>query len=124
MTSGTSHRAAREELERDAIRLLCSELIEPETRLRLAGMLKGYMFSDGLNRAVFEAIVQTGEVRAKELRDLLPGRVAGLGFPEWQWKLYLGRNGVEEDIDRLFESLLGLTELQVEKSDKAMGQSA
>jgi hypothetical protein len=124
MASGTRHRAAREEFERDAMRLLCSELIQPETRLRLAGMLKGYVFSDGLNRAVFESVLEAGAVRARELRELLPGRVAIRGFPELQWKQYLGRNGAEEDIDKLFESLLELTEVRLEKGEKAMGQSA
>ena len=120
-----SHRAAREQFERDAMRLLCSELIDGETRVRLAGLLKGYVFADGLNRAMYEAIVGVGAVTARRLRELLPGRVTNLGFPDFELKEYLGRNGAsDEDIDKLFESLLELTEQQPEEGRKAMGQSA
>ena len=55
-----SHRATREEFERDAIRLLCSELIEPGPRARLAELLKNYVFVDDLNQAVYELIMSVG----------------------------------------------------------------
>jgi hypothetical protein len=120
-----SHGAARERFERDAIRLLCSELIEPKTRMQLAGLLKDYFFVDGLNRAVYEAIAGVGAVTARRLRELLPGRVTNLGFPDFGLKEYLGRNsGSDDDIDKLFESLLELTEVQPEEGKKAMGQTA
>ena len=120
-----SHRAAHEQFERDAIRLLCSELIEPDTRTQLAGLLKDHVFADGLNRAVYEAIVGVGAVTARRLRELLPGRVTNLGFPDFELKEYLGRNGTSnDDIDKLFESLLELTEEVPEEGKRAMGQSA
>ncbi len=107
------------------MRLLCSELIDGETRVRLAGLLKCYVFVDGLNRAMYEAIVGVGTVAARRLRELLPGRVTNLGFPDFELKEYLRRNGAsDEDIDKLFESLLELTEQQPEEGKKAMGQSA
>jgi len=120
-----SDRARREKFERDAIRLLCSDLIQPRTRMQLTGLLSGYTFTDGLNRAVFEAIVGVGAVPARRLKELLPGSVTNLGFPDFELKEYLGRNGAaEDDIDKLFESLLELTETQPEEGTKAMGQSA
>jgi hypothetical protein len=120
-----SHRAAREQFERDAIRLLCSDLIEPGTRAQLADLLKEYVFVDGMNHAVFEAIVGAGAVPARQLRELLPARVTNRGFPDFELKEYLGRNGAaEDDIDKLFESLLELTEAQPEEGKKAMGHSA
>lgn len=120
-----SHRAAREQFERDAIRLLCSDLIEPGTRAQLTDLLKEYVFVDGMNHAVFETIVGAGAVPARQLRELLPGRVTNLGFPDFELKEYLGRNGAaEDDIDKLFESLLELTEAQPEEGKKAMGHSA
>jgi hypothetical protein len=120
-----SHRAAREQFERDANRLLCSDLIEPGTRAQLADLLKEYSFVDGMNHAVFEAIVSAGTVPARRLRKLLPGRVTNLGFPDFELKEYLGWNGAgEDDIDKLFESLLDLTEMQPEEGKKAMGHSA
>ena len=115
----------RDQLERDAIRLLCSELIEPGTRAQLAELLKDYVFADGLNRAVFEAIVGAGAVPARRLRELLPGLVTTLGFPDFELKEYLARDGAsDEDIDKLFESLLALTEAHREEGKKAMGQPA
>jgi len=120
-----SHGGRREPFERDAIRLLCSDLIEPETRGQLAGLLKEYVFEGGLNRVVFEAIVGAGSLSARRLKEVLPGLVTNLGFPDFELKEYLGRNGsMEDDIDKLFESLLELSETRPDKSEKAMGQSA
>ena len=122
-----SHGSSREQLELDTLRLLCSELIEPETRLRLAGMLAPELFADVLRRVVYEEIAGAGAVSARQLKEWLPGRVTLRGFPDFELKELLGKSGAEEDIDRLFESLLDLTELHqgappVEK--KALGQSA
>ena len=118
------HKATRELFERDAMRLLCSDLIEPEARERLAGLLKTYPFSDSLNDAVFESIVSVGAVPARRLRELLPGRVTNLGFPDFELKEYLGQSGATDDIDKLFDHLLDLTEEYPEDNRKAMGQSA
>jgi hypothetical protein len=119
-----SHRATREQFERDAIRLLCSDLISPGTRVRLAGLLKQYAFADQLNEAVYEAILGIGAVPARRLRELLPGRVTNLGFPDFELKEYLGQSDANDDIDRLFDHLLALTEPLPEENRKAMGQSA
>ncbi|HTZ46394.1 MAG TPA: hypothetical protein VMH20_02310 [Verrucomicrobiae bacterium] len=119
-----SHQATREELERDAIRLLCSELIDPETRQRLGGLLKTYVFEGELNDAVYEAVLSVGAVSSKRLRELLPGRVTNLGFPDFDLKEYLGQGEAVDDIDRLFEHLLELTDDSCEDNHKAMGQSA
>jgi hypothetical protein len=119
-----SDKATREQSERDAMRLLCSELIEPDTRERLSGLLKTYRFSDSLNDAVYESILSVGPVSARRLRELLPGRVTNLGFPDFELKEYLGQSGATDDIDKLFEHLLDLAEEFPEDNRKAMGQSA
>ena len=91
----------------------------------MADLLKEYSFLDGTNHAVFEAIVSAGTVPARRLRELLPGRVTNLGFPDFELKQYLGQNGAaEDDIDKLFESLLDLTEIRPEEGKKVMGHSA
>jgi hypothetical protein len=124
MTVLQSHRATREKFERDAIRLLCSELVEAGTRVRLADLLKNYVFADPLNHAVYESVVGVGGVNARRLRELLPGRVTNLGFPDFELKDYLGRNGETDDIDKLFEHLLELTDEDPQENRKAVGQSA
>lgn len=124
MATGNSHRATREQYEQDALRLLCSELIDPETRGRLAELLKTYAFEGQLNEAVYEAILSTGPVAAKRLRELLPGRVTNLGFPDFELKDYLGQGEATDDVDKLFEHLLDLTEDSSQENRKAMGQSA
>ena len=106
------------------MRLLCSDLIEPQTRIRLTGMLDSRMFADDLNGIVFEEIVRAGAVPAKRLKEWLPGRVTLRGFPDFEWKELLGQNGPVEDIDKLFESLLELTEQAPKVEKKALGQSA
>jgi hypothetical protein len=119
-----SHRATREQFERDAMRLLCSDLIEPDTRQRLAGLLKTYPFSDKLNDAVYESILAVGAVPARRVKELLPGRVTNLGFPDFELKDYLGQSSATDDIDKLFEHLLELIDEYPEENRKAMGQSA
>jgi hypothetical protein len=113
-----------EHTERDALRLLCSDLIAPDTRLRLAGVLNERSFESELNKVVYEEIVGIGPVPPRRLRELLPGRVTLRGFPDFEVKEFLAPNGTEDDIDKLFESLLDLTEEPENQSPKALGQSA
>ena len=119
-----SHGSSREQFELDTLRLLCSELIEPETRVRLTGMLTAEMFADDLNRIVYEEIARAGAVSARRLKEWLPGIVTLRGFPEFELKERLGKSGTGEDIDKLFESLLELTERAPQRENKALGQSA
>jgi hypothetical protein len=124
MAMTQSSRAVREQFERDAIRLLCSDLVEPLYREQLASILKNYAFVDDLNDAVYEAIVGAGTVPARRLRELLPGRVTNLGFPDFELKEYLGQGGSADDIDKLFEHLLELTDEYPDENRKALGHSA
>lgn len=121
MAEVPSYRVSR---EHDALRLLCSDLISPETRARLAGLLNDRAFLDPLNRVVFEEIVGVGPVTPRRLRELLPGRITLRGFPDFELKDFLAHGGAEDDIDKLFESLLDLTEEPPDKGRKALGQSA
>jgi len=124
MGMAASYGSSRAHLERDTLRLLCSELIEPETRVRLTSMLRTDMFADDLNRMVFEEIVRAGAVAARRLKEWLPGRVTLRGFPDFELSELLGQPGAAEDIDKLFESLLELTEQTPREQKKALGQSA
>lgn len=120
----SSYRELRERIERDALRLLCSELIPPDTRAQLAGMLNERAFGSDLNRVVYEEIVGIGPISARRLRELLPGRVTMQGFPDFDLNELLGRNGTDDDVDKLFESLLKLTDEAPREKRKALGQSA
>ena len=122
MATIKSHRPTREQFEQDAVPMLCSDLIEPDNREKLAGLLKNYAFADQLNEAVYEAILGVGKVPARRLRELLPGRVTNLGFPDFELKEYLGQSGATDDIDTLFEHLLELMGGYPEGDRKAMGQ--
>jgi len=124
MGKAASYRAARERLEREALRLLCSDLISPDTRVQLAGMLSPCAFGDDLSRVVYQEIVGVGSVPARRLRELLPGRVTLHGFPDFELKEFLGRNTAEDDIDKLFESLLEIAEEPPAENRKVLGQSA
>jgi hypothetical protein len=120
----SSYKGVREQIERDALRLLCSDLISPETRVQLAGMLNERSFTNDLNRVVYEEIVGVGPLAARRMRGLLPGRVTLRGFPDFELKEFLGRSGTEDDIDKLFEELLELTEEPPAENRKVLGQSA
>ena len=124
MWQTANYGSSRAQLERDTLRLLCSELIEPETRVRLTGMLQPELFADALHRTVFEEIERAGTVSTKRMKEWLPGRVTLRGFPDFELSEVLGKNGSAEDIDRLFESLLELTEQGPLIKKKALGQSA
>jgi hypothetical protein len=119
-----NHREAREPLERGALRLLLSDLISPATRVQLAGLLHDYAFGDELNGVVYEETARLGPVTVRRLRELLPGRVTLRGFPDFDLKEFLDSTGMENDIDKLFESLLDLTENPPHETSKALGQSA
>jgi hypothetical protein len=124
MEKASSYRDLRERLEHDALRLLCSDLILPDTRAQLAGMLNERAFGNDLNRIVYEEIVGIGAISARRLRELLPGRVTLRGFPDFDLNELLGRHATDDDVDKLFDSLLKLTDEVPREKRKALGQSA
>jgi hypothetical protein len=125
MGKAASYKDRREQSERDALRLLCSERISPDTRVHLTGLLEKCEFVNELNGAVYEEIAAIGPVSTRRLRELLPGRVTLRGFPDFELKEFLGNSVAEDDIDKLFDRLLDLTEEPLPNENrKALGQSA
>ena len=123
MISGNND--SREYLENDALRLLCSDLIPAATRVRLSGQLSNYRFCRDLARVVYEEITALGETPARRLRELLPARMTNRGFPDYELNQFLGRRkGMDDEIDKWFESLLELIEEHPTPRKKALGQSA
>jgi len=123
MISGNND--SREYLENDALRLLCSDLIPAATRVRLSGQLSNYRFCRDLARVVYEEITAPGETPARRLRELLPARMTNRGFPDFELNQFLGRRkGMDDEIDKWFESLLELIEEHPTPRKKALGQSA
>ncbi len=101
--------AERLELQRNTLRLLCSVLIKPETRVDLCGMLTPAVFEDPLQRVVFEEICRLGPVSSRHLRELLPARVTNRGFPEFNLKQLLAPSEVsEQEMTAIFGSLFQL----------------
>jgi hypothetical protein len=97
------------QLERNTLRLLCSVLLKPGTRLEICRLLDPGVFHDPLRRAVFEEIRGLGAVESRRLRELLPARVANRGFPDFNLHDFLAPHEVSEaEIDKLFEGVLRL----------------
>jgi hypothetical protein len=97
------------QLERNTLRLLCSVLLKPGTRLEICRLLDPGVFHDPLRRAVFEEIRALGAVESRRLRELLPARVANRGFPDFNLHDFLAPHEVSEaEIDKLFEGALRL----------------
>ena len=114
---------AQEELERKTLRLLCSVLLKPVTRVELAGLLDAELFTETLNRTVFEEIAEIGAVSSKKLRELLPGRITNRGFPDFDLKEFLAPEMVSEaEIEKLFESVLKMIERRHGETDAAVGK--
>jgi len=97
----------RLQLERNTLRLLCSVLLKPGTRLEICRLLDPAVFHDPLRRVVFEEIRALGAVESRRLRELLPARVTNRGFPEFDLHDFLAPHDVSEaEIDKLFEGAL------------------
>jgi hypothetical protein len=97
------------QLERNTLRLLCSVLLKPGTRLEICRLLDPGVFHDPLRRAVFEEIRALGAVESRRLRELLPARVTNRGFPDFDLHDFLAPHEVSEaEIDKLFEGALRL----------------
>ena len=123
MVSGNND--SRERLEKDALLLLCSELIPPATRVRLSGQLAHHGFIGDLARVVFEEISALGEIPARRLRELLPARMTNRGFPDFELNQFLGRReGMSDEIEKWLQSLLELIEKRPKPRKKALGHSA
>jgi hypothetical protein len=100
------------QMERDTLRLLCSVLLKPATRVELCGLLDPTSFFEPLQRIVFEEIRALGPVDAKQLLQLLPGRVTNRGFPDFDLQDLLAPKLVsEQEIERLFQNALRLMNL-------------
>ena len=69
-------------MERDMLRLLCSVLIKPDTRVEICRMLGPTNFIEPLQRIVFEEIRALGPIDSTQLRLLLPVCVTNRGFPD------------------------------------------
>jgi hypothetical protein len=102
--------------ERDALRLLCSAVIKPATRVEFCNSLSPVVFLDPLRRVVFEEIHELGPIASKRLRELLPSRVTNRGFPDFEIEELLQPKEVNEDeLARLFASVLHLLEIVAEE---------
>jgi hypothetical protein len=102
----------RFQLERDTLRLLCSVLIKPGTRLEICRLLDPRVFDDALRRVVFEEIRELGDIESRRLREFLPARVTNRGFPDFDLQELLAPHQVSEaEIDKLFEGVLQLLDL-------------
>jgi len=108
----------REQMERNTLRLLCSVLVKPGTRLEICRLLHPNDFLDPLRRTVFEEVQAGGVITSKQLRTSLPARVMGRGFPDFDLdKLLAPKVANETEIEQLFESTLHL--LRLGGSDEA-----
>lgn len=102
----------REQLERNTLRLLCSVLVKPGTRLEICRVLQPRDFVDPLRRAAFEEIQSAGLVESRQLRATLPARMNSRGFLNFDLnKLLAPKLATEGEIEQLFESTLCLLKL-------------
>ncbi len=102
----------REQMERNTLRLLCSVLVKPGTRLEICRLLHSNDFLDPLRRTVFEEVLAAGLATSKQLRASLPAQVVSRGFVDFNLdKLLAPKLASEAEIEQLFESTLRLLKL-------------
>ena len=107
--------------ERQALRLLCSNLVRPSTRIELCKLLEPALFQDVLHRVAFEAIQTAGAIPAAQLRAALPARITNRGFPDFELSEFLGQDTASEsEIEELFQSVLGLIHVRHADDDFSM----
>jgi len=98
--------------ERDLLRLLCSILVKPVTRVELCRLIDPEKFIDNTQRIVFEEIRALGAVDSKRLLEVLPTKVTNRGFPDFELDELLTPKLVSEaDIEKLFQSALRLIDV-------------
>jgi hypothetical protein len=106
--------------ERDLLRLLCSVLVKPVTRVELCRLVEPSKFLEPLQRVVFEEIRALGPVDAKKLLQLLPARITNRGFPDFDLDdLLTPRLASESDIEKLFQSALRLIDVDDDLSTES-----
>jgi hypothetical protein len=111
-------------MERDTLRLLCSVLVKPGTRIELCRLLESDSFYEPLQRVIFEEVKALGAVDAKQLLLLLPGRITNRGFPDFEMEDLLTPKLVsEQDIEKLFQSALRLMNLDENDDEASMNPS-
>ncbi|HEY2548667.1 MAG TPA: hypothetical protein VGI46_21510, partial [Candidatus Acidoferrum sp.] len=102
----------REQMERNTLRLLCSVLVKPGTRLEICRLLHAHDFLNPLRRAVFEEVQAAGVISSKQLRASLSALMVARGFPAFNLdKLLAPKLASEAEIEQLFESTLRLLKL-------------
>ena len=112
-----SNASERIAAERDLLRLLCSVLVKPVTRVELCRLVEPSKFLEPLQRVLFEEIRALGPVDARQLLQLLPGRVTNRGFPDFDLEDLLTPKLVSEsDIEKLFQSALRLIDVDDDSS--------
>ena len=98
---------------RNALRLLCSVFVRPAARVRLSKLLDASLFSEVLDRVVFEEISRSGAVSSSRLRELLPARITNRGFPDFDLSEFLGHGeATKKEIEKLYRSTLKMIELR------------
>lgn len=111
----------QEKIERKTLRLLCSVLLKPVTRVELAELLDAELFTEALNRTVYEEIAAIGAVPSAKLRELLPARITNRGFPDFDLKEFLAPEMVSEaEIEKLYESVLKMIEMRHGETESAV----
>jgi len=119
VANATEHIAA----ERDLLRLLCSVLVKPVTRVELCRLVDASKFVEPLQRVLFEEIRALGAIDPKRLLESLPARVTNRGFPDFDLDDLLTPKLVsEQDIERLFQSALRLIDVD-DSIDSAEGST-
>lgn len=109
------------QLERKALRLLLSDLLQPATRVELLRLMDEELFADDLHRVVYEEMREMGRVEARKLRELLPTRITNRGFPDFDWNDFLGAKvATEKEIEELYASVLRMIEAR-HRNDSEMG---
>jgi hypothetical protein len=102
----------REQMERNTLRLLCSVLVRPGTRVEICRLLHSNDFLDPLRRTVFEEVQTAGLISSKQLRASLRVLMISRGFVDFDLdKLLAPKLASEAEIEQLFESTLHLLKL-------------
>ncbi len=92
--------------ERQVLRVLCQGATEGSVMESARRILGDYPWHEALHRAVFKALSELSTGDARRVRELLPSRLARMGFPDVPWEeLFKPQPCTKEEAERLMRAL-------------------
>jgi hypothetical protein len=94
------------QIERDILRSLCSNNVDPANWKREFARLATHEWRDPEHKVIYDALGSIRSADSKARRDELPAQVTRMGFPDVDFEKYFDADGLPNvPVDRLIDRL-------------------